>query len=80
MLPNDGVADTLLDMTLKNAAILAFAGTVLISALLIWNLVFDFIGVVRSLLPAARLFAAFIYAFGAVTVTVFFFVFQRRQP
>jgi hypothetical protein len=59
-------------MTLKNAALLALIGTVLMTALLVWNFVFN-------LLPAAALFQSFIYAFGAFSVMVFFYVFHRAQ-
>jgi hypothetical protein len=66
-------------MMLKTAALLAFIGTVLVTALLIWNLVFSVVNVLRGLLPAVVLFPALIYAFAALSVAVFFFVFQKMQ-
>ena len=66
-------------MTLNTAMLLAFIGTVLVTALLIWNLVFSVVNVLRGLLPAVVLFPALIYAFAALSVAVFFFVFQKTQ-
>jgi hypothetical protein len=50
-----------------------------VTALLVWNFVFTFLNVLRDLVPAVSLFSSFIYAFGAFTVVVFFFVFHRAQ-
>jgi hypothetical protein len=66
-------------MTLKNAALLALIGTVLMTALLVWTFVFNFLNLLRGLVPAAMLFSSFIYAFGCFSVMVFFFVFHRTQ-
>jgi hypothetical protein len=66
-------------MTLKTAALLAFIGTVLMTALLVWNFVLTVLNVLRDLVPAVTLFSTFIYAFGCFSVMVFFFVFHRRQ-
>ena len=66
-------------MTLKTASLLAFIGTALVTALLMWNLVFSVVNVLRGLLPAVVLFPALIYAFAALSVAVFFFVFQKTQ-
>jgi hypothetical protein len=66
-------------MTLKNAALLALIGTILMTALLVWNFVFTFLNVLRDLVPAVTLFQSFIYAFGCFSVMVFFYVFHRAQ-
>jgi len=66
-------------MTLKTASLLAFIGTVLVTALLTWNLIFSVVNVLRGLLPAAVLLPALIYAFAALSVAVFFSVFQKTQ-
>ena len=66
-------------MTLKNAALLALIGTILMTALLLWQFVFTFLNVLRDLVPAVALFQSFIYAFGSFTVMVFFYVFHRTQ-
>jgi hypothetical protein len=66
-------------MTLKNAALLALIGTVLVTALLVWTFVFNFLNVLRDLVPPVALLSSFIYAFACFSVAVFFFVFHRAQ-
>jgi hypothetical protein len=66
-------------MTLKNAALLALIGTVLMTALLVWTFVFNFLNLLRGLVPAVMVFESFIYAFGCFSVMVFFYVFHRTQ-
>jgi hypothetical protein len=66
-------------MTLKNAALLALIGTILITALLVLTFVFNFLNVLRGLVPAGVLFSSFIYAFACFSVAVFFYVFHRAQ-
>jgi hypothetical protein len=66
-------------MTLKNAALLALIGTVLMTALLLWSFVFTFLNVLRGLVPAVTLFQSFIYEVGCSSVAVFFYVFYRGQ-
>jgi hypothetical protein len=65
-------------MTLKNAALLALIGTVLMTAL-VWNFVFNFLNLLRGLVPAVAVLSSLIYAFGCFSVMVFFFVFHRTQ-
>jgi hypothetical protein len=45
----------------------------------VWNFVFTFLNVLRDLVPAVTLFSSLIYAFGSLTVAVFFYVFHRAQ-
>jgi len=59
-------------MTLKNAALLALIGTVLMTALLGLTFVFKVINALRGLIPVTTLLSSFIYAFGCFTVVVFF--------
>jgi hypothetical protein len=66
-------------MTLKNAALLALIGTVLMTALLVWNFVSNVLNALRGLVPAVTLFSSFIFAFGCFSVMVFFYVFHRAQ-
>jgi len=66
-------------MTLKNAALLALVGTILMTVLLVWNFVSNVLNVLRGVEAPIVLFASFIYAFGCLTVMVFFFVFHRTQ-
>ena len=49
------------------------------TALLVWTFVLTFLNVLRDLVPAMTLFPSFIYAFGAFSVMVFFYVFRRGQ-
>ena len=42
-------------MTLRNAALLALIGTILVTALLGWNFVLTFLNVLRDLVPAVTL-------------------------
>jgi hypothetical protein len=67
------------NMTLKNAALLALVGTILITALLVWTFVFTFFNALRGLVPAVTLLSSFIFAFGSFSVAVFFYVFHRAQ-
>ena len=66
-------------MSTPKAALLAFIGTLLVSALLVWNLIFTVVNVMRGLIPAVTLLPAIIYAFAALSVAVFFLVFGKRQ-
>jgi hypothetical protein len=66
-------------MTLKNAALLALIGTILMTLLLLWAFVFTFLNVLRGLVPAVTLFLSFIYAFGCFSVAVFFYAYHRAQ-
>jgi hypothetical protein len=66
-------------MTIKNAALLALIGTMVMTVLLAWNFVLTVLNVLRDLVPAVSLFSSFTYAFGAFSVMVFFFVFHRTQ-
>jgi hypothetical protein len=66
-------------MSLKNATFLAVIGTLLLTIVLAVDFVNTLVGTMRNLIPAVALFRALIYLFVAVTVTLFFFVFGRRQ-
>ena len=66
-------------MTLKNAALLALIGTILMTALLLWTFVLTILNVLRGLVPAVTLFSSFVYAFGCFSVAVFFYLFHRAQ-
>jgi hypothetical protein len=49
------------------------------TALLVWTFIFNFLNLLRGLVPAVMLFSSFIYAFGCFSVMVFFYVFHRSQ-
>ena len=66
-------------MTLKNAALLALVGTVLITALQVWTFIFNVVNALRDLVPAVTILTSFIYAFGWFCVALFFFVFHKSH-
>jgi hypothetical protein len=66
-------------MTLKNAALLALIGTILMTGVLVWVFVSNLVNVLRGVDAPVVLFSSFIYAFGCFTLMVFFFVFHRAQ-
>ncbi|MBK9088554.1 MAG: hypothetical protein IPL90_05710 [Holophagales bacterium] len=66
-------------MSIKNAALLATVGTVVLTILLLLRLVNDLLALIRGLIPAMVFLSSLIYAFAAVTVVAFFYVFHRRQ-
>ena len=66
-------------MTLKQASLLAFVGTLLLSILLVVDVVLDVLSLARGLIAAVTLLTSLIHAFAAVSVAVFFYVFHRAQ-
>jgi len=66
-------------MNLKNASLLALVGTSLLAILLVLKFVNYFLAFVRGLTPATVLLSSLIYAFAALSVAVFFYVFHRAQ-
>jgi hypothetical protein len=66
-------------MTLKQASLLAFIGTLLLSIHLVIDLVLNLLSVARGLIAAVTLLTSLIETFAAVSVTVFFYVYHRAQ-
>jgi hypothetical protein len=66
-------------MTLKNAAMLALVGTLLLTILLAIDFILSTLNVMRGLIPVTAFLTSLIYAFAALTVTVFFYVFHKAQ-
>ena len=66
-------------MSLKQASLLAFIGTLLLSILLVVDLILDVLSLARGLIAAVTLLVALIHAFAAVSVSIFFYVFHRGQ-
>ena len=66
-------------MTLKNAASLALLGTLLLTILLASDFIKTVSGVLRDLIPVMSLLRSLIYLVASLTVTVFFYVFNRGQ-
>jgi multidrug efflux pump subunit AcrB len=66
-------------MTLKQASLLAFIGTLLLSIHLVIDLVLNLLSLARGLIAAVTLLTSLIETFAAVSVTVFFYVYHRAQ-
>jgi hypothetical protein len=66
-------------MTIRNAALLALIGTILVTALLAIDLIRTALNVASGLVPAVALLSSLVYTFGALSVAVFFFVFHKAQ-
>ena len=66
-------------MTLKQASLLAFIGTLLLSIHLVIDLVLNLLSLARGLIAAVTLLTSLIETFAAVSVTLFFYVYHRAQ-
>ena len=66
-------------MSLKNAAVIAVAGTLLLTVLLVVDFIFNISNVLGGLVPAAILFRSLVYVIASLSVTIFFFVFYKAQ-
>jgi hypothetical protein len=66
-------------MTLKNAAFLALIGTLLLTVLLALDFIKVVSGVLNDLIPATALLRSLVYLVASLFVTVFFYVFNRKQ-
>ena len=67
------------DMTLKYASLWAFVGTLVLALLLVGDFILNLLSLARGLIAMMTLLASLIYAFAALTVAVFFYVFHRAQ-
>jgi hypothetical protein len=65
-------------MTAKSAALIGFFAMLLLSALMLYRLIVDILNVTRGLVPADILFSAILYAFAAIAITIFLFIYQRK--
>jgi hypothetical protein len=66
-------------MNLRNAALLALVGTVMLTVLLVAGFIFDVLNILRGLIPAARLLTSFVYAFAGLGAVVFLYAFHKAQ-
>jgi hypothetical protein len=66
-------------MTLKTAAFLALIGMLLLTVLLAADFIKTVTGVLSDVVPAVALLRSLIYLLASLTVTVFFWVFQKSQ-
>jgi CHASE2 domain-containing sensor protein len=66
-------------MSLKNAALLALIGTILLTVWVLAHFIFTLLGVIRDLIPAMALLTSLVLLFASLSVLVFFYVFYRKQ-
>ena len=66
-------------MSLKNAALLALIGTILLTVWIAASFIFTLLGVMRGVIAAMTLLTSAVHLFASVTVLVFFYVFHREQ-
>jgi len=64
-------------MTIKNAALLALTGMVLLTVLMSADFIITVSGVLHGIIPAMTLLMSLIHLFASIAVTVFFWVFHR---
>ena len=66
-------------MSLKTASFLGLVGMVLLTILLAADCVNVVTGVMRDVVPTMALLMSLVYLVAGLTVTVFFYVFQKDQ-
>ena len=67
------------NMSLKNAALLALIGIILLTVLVVASFISTVLGVMRDLIPAMALLTSLVHVFVSLSVLVFFYVFYRAQ-
>ncbi|MGD0224859.1 MAG: hypothetical protein ABSF71_21225, partial [Terriglobia bacterium] len=66
-------------MSLKNAALLALIGTIVLTLLVLAHFISTVLGVMRDVIPAIALLTSLVHLFASLSVVVFFYVFYRKQ-
>jgi hypothetical protein len=66
-------------MSLKNAAALAFAGSLALALLLTRDFVHAAVAATRDLIPVLSVLRPLVYLFASVAAAVFLYVFHRTQ-
>jgi len=66
-------------MTLKNAALLALLGTLLLTIELVANWILNVSGFLRDLTPAIAFLSSTVRMLAGLSVLVFFYVFHKAQ-
>ena len=66
-------------MSLKNAALFALIGMIVLTAFLAADFIGTILNVGRGLVPAMKLLTSFVGLLASVGLTVFLYVFQRAQ-
>ena len=78
-LANDAESIHTPTMSLKNAALLALIGTVLLTVLVLAHFITTILGVIHDVIPAMALLPSLVHLFASLSVLVFFYVFYRKQ-
>lgn len=66
-------------MSLKNAALLALIGMVLLTVLVAAGFISTLLGVMREVIPAVALLRSLVHVFASLSLLVFFYVFYTAQ-
>ncbi len=66
-------------MSLKNAALLALIGMILLTVWVAASFISTVLGVMRDLIPVMALLTALVHMLASLSVLVFFYVFHRAQ-
>ena len=66
-------------MSLKNAAFLALIGTLLLTILLAADFIRTVAGVLNDVVPAMALLRSLVHLLASLSVTAFFYVFNKAQ-
>jgi hypothetical protein len=66
-------------MSLKTSAFLALIGMALLTVLMIADFINTVTGIMHDVVPAVALLRSLVYVLASLTVTVFFYVFQKSQ-
>ena len=66
-------------MSLKNAALLALIGTILLTVLITAHFISTVLGVMHEMIPAMALLTSLIRLFASLSVSVFLYVFYQNQ-
>lgn len=78
-LPRPEAPVILATMNLKSASLLALIGMLLVTILVAVHFFETILGVSRGIVPAMALVPCIVYFFAGIALTVFFWVFHRRQ-
>ena len=66
-------------MTLKNAALLALIGMILVTIVLAVAFSASLVGFLHGVVPALTFLSSLIRLFGSLSLAVFFWIFQKRE-
>ena len=66
-------------MSLKTAALLALIGMMLLTVLMAADLIKTVAGIMQDVVPAMALLRSVVYVVASLTVTLFFYVFYKKQ-